>query len=216
MKLRKLIPVKPALIVALAASVWMASCGEDTKSESNSTSPPVAEDTSQMTNSGNATGDMSVPTNDMTTAERTTADAPATTGRTTSRPERKVRVTAAIEPASTTTKMSSDKTGYYNYAEVAPAFKGGQVAIDNYINNNIEYPQQAIDNNVEGTVRVQFGVDENGNISQVTTVGNKLGYGLEEEAIRVVSNMAKWTPGQVRGKSVKTRMVIPITYRIES
>lgn len=211
MKLRKLIPAKPAFIVALAASVWIASCGEDTKSESNSTSP-ITEDSSQMTNSGNATGDMSVPTYDMTTAERTTTSDPVTTGRT----PRKTKVTAVVEPASTTTKMSSDKTGYYNYAEVAPTFRGGQGAIEDYINNNIEYPQQAIDNNVEGTVRVQFGVDENGNVSQVTTIGNRLGYGLEEEAVRVVSNMAKWSPGQVKGKSVRTKMVIPITYRIES
>ncbi|HEX2630724.1 MAG TPA: energy transducer TonB [Chitinophagaceae bacterium] len=212
MKLRKLIPATPALIVALAASVCIASCGEDTKSESNSTSP-VTEDTLQMTNSGNATGDMSVPTNDMTTAERTTASDPVTT---TGRTPKKVKVTAAVEPASTTTRMSSDNAGYYNYAEVAPVFRGGQGAIEDYINNNIEYPQQAIDNNVEGTVRVQFGVDEKGNVSQVTTVGNKLGYGLEEEAIRVVSNMAKWSPGQVKGKTVRTKMVIPITYRIES
>jgi len=212
MKLRKLIPATPAVIITFAASVWIASCGEDTKSESNSTSP-IMEDSSQMTNSGNATGDMSVPTNDMTTAERTTtSDAVTTTGRT----PKKVKVTAAVEPASTTTRMSSDKAGYYNYAEVAPSYNGGQGAIEDYINNNIEYPQQAIDNNVEGTVRVQFGVDENGNVSQVTTVGNRLGYGLEEEAIRVVSNMAKWAPGQVRGKSVRTKMVIPITYRIES
>lgn len=212
MKLRKLIPATPAVIIALAASVWVASCGEDTKSESNSTSP-IMEDTSQMTNSGNATGDMSVPTNDMTTAERTTASDPVTT---TGRTPKKGKVTAAVEPASTTTRMSPDNAGYYNYAEVAPVFRGGQGAIEDYINNNIEYPQQAIDNNVEGTVRVQFGVDEKGNVSGVTTVGNKLGYGLEEEAIRVVSNMAKWAPGQVKGKSVRTKMVIPITYRIES
>jgi len=204
MKFRKLISATPALIAALTASVWIASCGTDTKSESNSTSPPVTEESTQMTNSGNATGDMSVPTNDPTVAERTTA-----------RPA-KTKVTAVVEPASTTTKMSTDKSGYYNYAEVSPYFNGGQSAIDNYINNSIEYPQDAIDNNGEGTVRVQFGVDENGKISDVTTVGQRIGYGLEEEAVRVVSNMAKWTPGQVNGRTVKTRMVIPITYRIES
>jgi periplasmic protein TonB len=208
MKLRKLISTTSAVIIGVAASVWMASCGTDTKSESNSTSPVTTDDSmQQMTNSGNATGDMSVPTNDPTISERTTtAMPPAKTG----------KVTAVVEPASTTTKMSSDKTGYYNYAEVSPAFNGGQRAIDNYINNSIEYPQDAIDNNVEGTVRVQFGVDENGKISQVTTLGQRIGFGLEEEAMRVVSNMAKWTPGQVNGKKVKTRMVIPITYRIES
>ena len=38
---------------------------------------------------------------------------------------------------------------------------------------------------------------------------------LEEEAIKVISNMPKWKPGQVKGKNVKTRMILPITYRLE-
>jgi periplasmic protein TonB len=115
----------------------------------------------------------------------------------------------------TKVKMEKDKMGYYNRTEVLPAYKGGQNAIENYITNNIEYPQDAIDNNIEGIVIVQFGVDENGNISNVSTVGNKIGHGLEEEAIKVVSKMPKWTPGQVKGKNVKTWRTLPITYRLE-
>ena len=58
-------------------------------------------------------------------------------------------------------------------------------------------------------------VDENGNILNVSTVGNKIGHGLEEEAVRVVSKMAKWTPGQVKGKNVKTCRTLPINYKLE-
>ena len=105
--------------------------------------------------------------------------------------------------------------GYYNRTEVLPAYKGGENAIENYITTNIEYPQDAIDNNVEGVVNVQFGIDENGNILNVSTVGNKIGHGLEEEAVRVVSKMAKWTPGQVKGKNVKTWRTLPINYKLE-
>jgi len=97
-----------------------------------------------------------------------------------------------------------------------PSFDGGQVALETYISNNIEYPQEAIDNNVEGTVNVQFLVDEKGDVSNVKTIGNKLGSGLEEEAIRVVSAMPKWSPGQVKGKNVKTWRTLPITYRLET
>jgi protein TonB len=96
-----------------------------------------------------------------------------------------------------------------------PAYNGGQAALENYITNNIEYPQQAIDNNAEGTVSVHFLVDEKGNISNVTTVGNKMGYGLEEEAIRVVSKMPPSTPGKVKGKNVKTWRTLPITYKFD-
>jgi TonB family protein len=125
------------------------------------------------------------------------------------------KISVAAAPVNKTDKMAADKTGYYNYTEVAPLYEGGQGAIESYITNNLQYPQEAIDNGIEGTVQVQFGVDENGNIANVTTVGNKIGYGLEEEAIKVVSNMPKWNPGKVKGKSVKTRMILPITYRLE-
>jgi TonB family protein len=64
-------------------------------------------------------------------------------------------------------------------------------------------------------VNVHFLVDEKGNISNVTTVGNKVGYGLDEEAVRVVSKMPKWNPGQVKGKNVKTWRTLPIMYRLE-
>jgi len=101
-------------------------------------------------------------------------------------------------------KIIMDKKGIYNRTEVAPAFAGGESALENYIATTIEYPQDALDNNIEGIVNVRFAVDEKGNISNVATVGEKIGYGLEEEAIKAVSDMPKWTPGQVNGKNVKT------------
>ncbi|RYE47087.1 MAG: energy transducer TonB [Sphingobacteriales bacterium] len=122
---------------------------------------------------------------------------------------------ASVTADDTKIKMTQDKQGYYNRTEVSPAFDGGDPAIENFVTNNIEYPQDAIDNNVEGTVTVQFGVDENGNVSNVSTVGNKIGYGLEEEAIRVVNKMPKWKPGQVKGKNVKVWRTLPINYRLE-
>ena len=125
------------------------------------------------------------------------------------------KVSANVTADDASVKMEKDKMGYYNRTEVLPSFDGGQSAIENYITNNIEYPQDAIDNNVEGIVNVQFGVDENGNVSNVSVVGNKIGYGLEEEAISVVSKMPKWTPGQVKGKNVKTWRTLPINYRLE-
>jgi periplasmic protein TonB len=129
--------------------------------------------------------------------------------------KKKGKVTAASSADDTKTKMEKDKMGYYNYTEVLPAYDGGQTAMENYIVNTIQYPEDAINNNVEGVVTVQFGVDENGNVSNVSAIGNKLGYGLEEEAVRVVSNMPKWKPGQVKGKNVKTWRTLPINYRLQ-
>jgi TonB family protein len=113
------------------------------------------------------------------------------------------------------TNMKPDKEGVYNVADVMPAYPGGQNALEDYMNNNVEYPQNAIDNNSEGTVKVQFIVDENGNVTNAKVVEKKLGNGLDEEAVKVVSNMPKWTPGKVKGKNVKTRIVLPVTYKLE-
>ena len=112
-------------------------------------------------------------------------------------------------------KIEMDKQGYYSRTEISPAFEGGQSALENYINTNLQYPQQAIDNDVEGTVRVQFAVDDKGRISNVSTVGDKLGYGLEDEAMKVVSNMPKWKAGMVKGKGVKTWRMLPVIYKLE-
>lgn len=119
-------------------------------------------------------------------------------------------------PADRNIKMAVDKMGYYNYTEIAPAYPGGQASLESYITNNIEYPQEAIDNDAEGTVSVLFTIDENGNIANVKTAGDKLGFGLEEEAIRVVSDMPKWIPGTIKGKNVKTWYTIPLTYKLDS
>ncbi|MFC0774410.1 energy transducer TonB [Terrimonas alba] len=127
----------------------------------------------------------------------------------------KISTGTGVDEGDPKSEMKKDKLGYYNRTEILPAYSGGQTALENYISNNIQYPQDAIDNNVEGVVKVQFGVDENGNVTNVSTVGNKIGYGLEEEAIRVVSKMPKWTPGQIKGKNVKTWRTLPINYRLE-
>lgn len=189
-------------IAAVAMAAFMTACNnEDT---ANNT---VATDTSTTGATTIAPG-----TTDSNTVTGTT---PSSTTTTTS-VKRKGRVTAAIKADDETAKMQMDQSGYYNRAEVAPAYPGGQNSLENYIVNHIEYPQDAIDNNAEGTVYIQFGIDENGKVTNVKTTGSKLGYGLDEEAVRVVSNMPKWTPGQVKGKKVKTWRTLPISYKLES
>lgn len=192
MNISKLSWKMTGIIGLFAAGILTYSCNNK-KSEKNSTSEA---DSSTISVNPNTNTDTSMGTR--TTGHKKTG-----------------KVSVAMAPTSNTGKMTADKSGYYNYAEVAPSFTGGQKAIEDYVNNNLQYPQAAIDNDVQGTVNVQFGIDDNGNISNVTTIGPKLGSGLEEEAIRVVSGMSKWNPGTVKGKNVKTWMVLPITYRIE-
>ncbi|MEO7264133.1 MAG: energy transducer TonB [Ferruginibacter sp.] len=125
----------------------------------------------------------------------------------------KATVTApAVEKNVVTT---ADNSGTYTAAEVMPVFPGGYKGMQRYFDNTLTYPEEATNQGVEGTVMVNFIVDENGKLISPTVSGNKLGYGLEEEALRVVSNMPAWTPGTVKGKKVKTKFNLPVRFQIE-
>jgi TonB family protein len=98
-----------------------------------------------------------------------------------------------------------------------PEFPGGQKALDNYVNDHINYPQDAVDNDITGIVRVSFVVDENGKISKAKLVSpQRVGNGLDEEALRVINNMPEWKPATVHGRKIKTRLELPISFQVES
>ena len=188
MKFNKLKTTLQTLTTGLAIGLFVISCNDD-QSANNST--PAVND-----------GDKD------TSATANTAP-PAKTAK------KSGKVSMAKTEDQKEEKIVMDKQGIYSRTEVAPAFTGGETALENYILTRIVYPDDAITNNVEGIVNVKFAVDEKGKISNVSTVGQKIGYGLEEEAIKVVSDMPKWTPGQVKGKNVKTWRTLPINYRLE-
>jgi len=110
---------------------------------------------------------------------------------------------AAATKNETKEKASVDKEGYYTHTDSAPEYPGGQSSLENYISNNIQYPDDALDNSIEGTVNVQFTIDENGKVGNVRAENSNLGHGLEEAAVKAVSQMPAWTPGKVKGKNVK-------------
>lgn len=115
----------------------------------------------------------------------------------------------------TSAKMEKDKEGVYARAEVMPSFPGSRNSLEKFVEDNLQYPQQALDNGIEGRVVVSFEVDETGKIYRPMIVSDKVGYGLEEEAIRVVTAMPKWNPGKMKGKNVKTKFTLPIIYQLE-
>ncbi len=107
-----------------------------------------------------------------------------------------------------------DKSGVYDNVEYFPAYPGGSKGLQKYFDKNLVYPDEATNEGVEGTVYVTFVVDEKGKLSSPQVMGNKLGYGLEEEAIRVINKMPSWTPGKLKGQNVKSRYTLPITFQL--
>lgn len=80
------------------------------------------------------------------------------------------------------------------------------------IQQNIRYPEQAKESGIEGRVFIQFIVDEHGNVQDPVVVRG-IGGGCDEEAVRAVSK-AKFEPGRQRGKAVKVKMSLPITFKL--
>lgn len=190
-----------ALVMA-GSAFFITACNNSDYTKSPSTeNAPVTSDTT-MSNSVTDTSSAAVSANKSAAGKTSSAN-------------KKGRVSIGKMTERKASAMKPDKDGVYEMTDVRPAYPGGQAALEDYVNNNIEYQQPAIDNNTEGTVDVQFVVDENGNVGNAKIVGKELGSGLDDEAVRVISNMPKWTPGKVKGKNVKTRLVIPITYKLE-
>ena len=101
-----------------------------------------------------------------------------------------------------------------DFTEVMPEPIGGLKAFYRYVSENIRYPQQAKKWGIEGKVYLVFLIDRDGSIKEVTVLKG-IGYGCDEEAVKVVSNAPKWKPGKQGGVPVKVRQRLPIEFKLQ-
>jgi protein TonB len=101
----------------------------------------------------------------------------------------------------------------YNIQE-KPAFPGGEGELMTYIISNIKYPVVAQENGIEGTVYIRFVVTKTGNVGE-TQVMKSADPLLDEEAVRVVRSLPKWTPGKINGNPVNVWFIVPIKFKLE-
>lgn len=97
--------------------------------------------------------------------------------------------------------------------EDQPEPQGGMQAFYTYVGKNLQYPAQARRMGIEGKVFVQFVVNTDGTLTNVQAIKG-IGGGCDEEAVRVIKNAPKWKPGKQRGRAVRVRMVLPITFKL--
>ena len=97
--------------------------------------------------------------------------------------------------------------------EDQPEFPGGTAALLEYLRKNIRYPSICRENNIQGRVIVTFVVNKDGNIVN-PEVAKGVNPSLDKEALRVISQMPSWKPGKQRGKPVKVRYSVPVTFRL--
>ncbi len=101
----------------------------------------------------------------------------------------------------------------FKVVEKNPKFPGGDLARIKFFRDNIKYPGMAIETGIHGTVYVNFVVEPDGSISNIS-VGRGIGGGCDEEAVRVVKMMPKWKPGRQRGKAVRVSFNLPIHFKL--
>ena len=103
---------------------------------------------------------------------------------------------------------------YTNSTNTAASFIGGEVALSEYIANNLKYPKKARKKKIEGTVVVIFIVTANGSITGAKIVRG-IGGGCDLEALRIVSSMPKWTPAIKNGIPAMSTYSLPINFKLQ-
>jgi protein TonB len=101
----------------------------------------------------------------------------------------------------------------FDIVEDQPTPPGGMSAFYKYVGKSIKYPNQARRMGIEGRVFVQFVVDKKGNLTDVKAIKG-IGAGCDLEAVRIIKGATKWKPGKQRGRPVKVRMILPITFKL--
>lgn len=94
-----------------------------------------------------------------------------------------------------------------------PEFEGGMKAWAKFIQRNLRYPGKAQDAEAQGKVYISFVIEKDGSVSNVTVLKG-IGYGCDEEAVRVISKSPKWKPGKQNDQNVRVRYNMPLSFTI--
>ncbi len=109
--------------------------------------------------------------------------------------------------------ISIEKDPVFQVVEQMPQFPGGGAAIMKYFSEQINYPEEALQNRVEGRVIAQFTIKKDGSISDINIV-RKVDPALDLETERVIAAMPKWQPGKQNGQVVNVKFTLPVIFKL--
>lgn len=111
------------------------------------------------------------------------------------------------------TTFTEKESEVFTIVEKMPEFPGGQDGLFKYLASNLSYPAKAKENDIQGTVFVNFVVGSDSTVRDVKVIRgvHKL---LDDESVRVVKNMPMWSPGTQKGKSVSVSYNLPIKFTL--
>ena len=102
----------------------------------------------------------------------------------------------------------------FTVVEEMPEFPGGQGELLKYLGKSIKYPVIAQENGIQGRVICAFVVNRDGSIVDAEVLRG-VDPSLDKEALRVINSMPKWKPGKQRGKPVRVKYTVPVTFRLQ-
>ncbi len=128
--------------------------------------------------------------------------------------------TTSEKPASRKSQSDKSKSTEITLQEEAitvademPQYPGGEVAMRQYIRDNIQYPKKAREDGIQGKVYLSFTVGSSGRIKDIRVVQG-VNKEINAEAIRLISNMPSWTPGKKDGQAIAVKQYLPIEFSI--
>ena len=136
-----------------------------------------------------------------------------------------IAIAAAVLTAGTTvchaqteqsqqTEQKQEPVYEQDKVEQKAEFTGGMMKQIEFMMQNLKYPKEAEKDGVSGTVRVYFIVEKDGTLTDVK-VPDSVHPALDAEGIRLIKAMPKWTPAQLKGKAVRSKMMLAIPFRLK-
>ena len=101
----------------------------------------------------------------------------------------------------------------YEFPQILPVFQGGDDALVLFLHSQVHYPSEAASYGAEGTVHIQFTITSTGEVRDIKVLRG-VDYYLDQEAIRVVKSMPRWTPAQQGIRKVATYMRLPFKFTL--
>lgn len=117
-------------------------------------------------------------------------------------------------PISVKKEISAHNDGVFMNEEIESSYPGGSDEWLRYLNRTFRYPQEAIKNVIEGTVVVQFIVDDQGKVRDIEPISGPTSGGLREETIRVIKRSGRWNPAIWNGYKVTSYKRQPLTFKL--
>ena len=120
----------------------------------------------------------------------------------------------AYTPPAVVEEEEESSQQIFTVVETMPEFPGGQGALLQYLAKSIKYPVIAQENGIQGRVSCSFVVNKDGSIVDAEVIRG-VDPSLDKEALRVINSMPKWSPGKQRGKAVRVKYTVPVTFRLQ-